>query len=73
MCDLQIVIVVHDLILDRLTTYCSGKLQDGVFQAEEALELIQNKKAENKSVKQFTDDDYQALSTAESIKKMQEM
>lgn len=26
MCDLQIVIVVHDLILDRLTTYCSGKM-----------------------------------------------
>jgi hypothetical protein len=39
------------MILDRLTTYCSGKEQDGVFEAEEALELVKNKKAENKSVK----------------------
>lgn len=69
MCDLQIMIVVHDQIVDRLTTYCSGKIEDGIFSTQEALKLVSQRTAEKRSLKQFTDDDYHSLSTAESIKK----
>ena len=61
MCDLQIAIIVRDKIFDRLTTYCSGKISEGIFSAENALDLIKTKKAEKKTVKMFTDDDYNAL------------
>ena len=71
MCDLQILIVVRDQLFDRLTTYSSGKLSDGkgIFSADEAFELIKTKREEKKTVKQFTDDDYQALDTSDSTKK----
>lgn len=69
MCDLQIVIVVKDQIFDRITTYCSGKLKENIFSAEEALELIKTKRAEKKPVKMFTDDDYYSLDTSDNIKR----
>ena len=40
MCDLKIVIVVQDQIVDRITTYCSGKLESGIFSTNDALELV---------------------------------
>ena len=69
MCDLQIVIVVKDQIFDRITTYCSGKLKESIFSAEEALDLVRQKRAEKKSVKMFTDDDYYALDTSDNFKR----
>ena len=73
MCDLRILIVVHDSLLDRVTTYSSGsKNKANVFSPKEALQLVLDREMNKKPVKKFTDDDYIALSTADSIKKKME-
>lgn len=69
MCDLQILIVVRDQLFDRLTTYCSGKVSEGIFSTDEAFELIRTKREEKKTVKMFTDDDYSALDASDNTKK----
>ena len=52
MCDLQIVIVIHDKMLDRLTTYSSGsKPNKNIFQPKDALQRILEKEAQKKSIK----------------------
>ena len=61
MCKVQVLILVRDTDQDRITMYCSGKKEDGVYSPEEAFAHIRGNDGSKKSVKVFTDDDYKDL------------
>lgn len=65
MCDLDISMVLRDREMNKVTQYCSGTPEDGLFNAEEAVTALENQKSLDKAIKKYTDNDYKILKTKE--------
>jgi len=63
MCDLDILIVIRDRQLDKVTKYTSGHLSEEkeIFTVKEASSSVKEKELDGKNLKCFTDDDYEEL------------
>lgn len=68
MCDLDIVIVIRDREMEKITQYCSGP-DDQLFSIEEAQRVLENEEMNGRNVKIFNDRDYNALKTKPKIRK----
>lgn len=60
MCDLDVLIVVRDRLLDKVTQYTSAQLGEQ-FSIDKAYEKIKRDLNAGKNVKTFTDIDYDLL------------
>lgn len=63
MCDLDILIVVRDRLLDKVSQYTSGSPDSGpgLFNIDKAYEKIMNDKKLFKNIRTYTDRDYEDL------------
>jgi hypothetical protein len=63
MCDLDILIVIRDRQLDKVTKYTSGSLTEEreIFTVKDAAMSVKEKELDGKNMKSFTDDDYEEL------------
>jgi len=61
MCDLDILIVIRDRQLDKVTKYTSGRISEEIFTVKEAALSVKEKELDGKNMKCFTDDDYEEL------------
>lgn len=65
MCDIDISLVMMDREMNKVTQYCSGSQEDGLFTAEDAQRAIERQKEIEKAIKVYTDSDYKILKTKE--------
>lgn len=63
MCDLDILMIIKDKEMDKITQYCSGEPEKGLFTFDEALKALQKEEYFDKNVKTYNDSDYNSLKT----------
>ena len=69
MCDLDIAIIIWDREMFKITQYCSGCPDKGMFTIEEAIKALEKEKYLDRNVKIYNDSDYNALKTKPKTKK----
>ena len=69
MCDLDIAIIIRDREMDKITQYCSGSQEKGMFTIDEVVKALQKEEYLDRNVKLYNDNDYNSLKTKPKVRK----
>ena len=61
MCNLGVILIIHDKDMNKVIEYNSGSTTEGLFTCVDALEVLKLAKEGKKIYKYITDDDYETF------------